>query len=116
MSEIHPIDKLVGKRVRQARIQKAVTQQELGEKLGITFQQVQKYETGFNRISSSRLWEISQIIGKPVNWFFARETQEVELDKDFIRFYQAWQKMEKYPQVRKIFNKLQSLVESLEHV
>lgn len=115
-NEIHPIDTLVGKRLRQARAQKAITQQQLGEKLDITFQQVQKYETGFNRISASRLWEISEIVEKPVNWFFAREVQDIEIDKDFIKFYQSWQKMEKHPQVGAIFNKLQSLVESFENV
>lgn len=110
----HPIDILVGKRMRQARIQGAITQEELGEVLGVTFQQIQKYETGFNRVSSSKLWDISQATGKPVNWFFAQAVQDIDIDKDFIRFYQEWQRLEKYPQINSIFNKIKSLIEEAE--
>ena len=47
-----------------------MTQQELGEKVGIKFQQIQKYETGANRVSASRLWDISQVLEVPVTYFF----------------------------------------------
>ena len=63
-------DVLVGQRVRMARLMANMSQTELGEHIGITFQQVQKYEKGGNRISSSRLAQISGVLGKPVSWFF----------------------------------------------
>ena len=64
------IDMHVGKPVRLRRTLLGMSQEQLGGELNITFQQVQKYERGGNRISSSRLWDISQILDVPVNYFF----------------------------------------------
>lgn len=66
----HPVDVHVGKRVRARRTLLGMSQEKLGEALGLTFQQVQKYERGANRIGSSRLWEVSQILDVPVSYFF----------------------------------------------
>lgn len=66
----HPVDVHVGKRVRHRRWMVGMTQQQLAEKVGIKFQQIQKYETGMNRISASRLWDISEALGVPVSFFF----------------------------------------------
>ena len=66
----HPVDVHVGKRVRHRRWMLGVTQQQLGEKVGIKFQQIQKYETGMNRISASRLWDIAEALDVPVSFFF----------------------------------------------
>jgi len=66
----HPVDVHVGKRVRHRRWLVGMTQQQLAEKVGIKFQQIQKYETGANRISASRLWDISEAMDVPVNFFF----------------------------------------------
>ncbi|MEM7439593.1 MAG: helix-turn-helix transcriptional regulator [Pseudomonadota bacterium] len=66
----HPVDVHVGKRVRHRRWMLGVTQQQLGEKVGIKFQQIQKYETGMNRISASRLWDIAEALYVPVSFFF----------------------------------------------
>lgn len=66
----HPVDVHVGQRVRQRRWMVGMTQQQLGNKVGIKFQQIQKYETGTNRISASRLWDISDALGVPVSFFF----------------------------------------------
>jgi transcriptional regulator with XRE-family HTH domain len=66
----HPVDVHVGKRVRHRRWMVGMTQQQLAEKVGIKFQQIQKYETGMNRISASRLWDISDALGVPVSFFF----------------------------------------------
>jgi len=66
----HPIDVMVGKRVRLRRIQLGLSQTELGKKLGVTFQQVQKYENGANRVSCSRLYEISNALDVPIAFFF----------------------------------------------
>jgi transcriptional regulator with XRE-family HTH domain len=66
----NPIDKHVGSRVRMRRLMVNMSQERLGEALGITFQQVQKYEKGANRIGASRLQQISRILGVPVEFFF----------------------------------------------
>jgi len=66
----HPVDLHVGQRVRQRRWLLGMTQEQLAEKVGIKFQQIQKYETGANRISSSRLWDISEVMDVPVSFFF----------------------------------------------
>ena len=66
----HPVDVHVGKRVRHRRWMVGMTQQQLAERVGIKFQQIQKYETGMNRISASRLWDISAALGVPVSFFF----------------------------------------------
>lgn len=66
----HPIDKLVGSRIRQGRWLKGMTQAQLGEAASCKFQQIQKYETGANRVSASRLWEIARALDKPVTYFF----------------------------------------------
>ena len=67
---IHPIDQYVGARIRMRRHMLGVTQADLARALGLTFQQVQKYEKGTNRISASKLQEISQILKAPVPFFF----------------------------------------------
>ncbi len=67
---VHPVDTYVGKRVRHRRWLIGMTQQQLAEKVGIKFQQIQKYETGANRISASRLWDIGEALGVPVSFFF----------------------------------------------
>jgi transcriptional regulator with XRE-family HTH domain len=66
----HPVDIHVGKRVRHRRWMLGVTQQQLGDKVGIKFQQIQKYETGMNRVSASRLWDIAEVLDVPVSFFF----------------------------------------------
>jgi transcriptional regulator with XRE-family HTH domain len=66
----NPIDKHVGSRVRMRRMMLAMSQEKLGDALGLTFQQVQKYEKGTNRIGASRLQQISQILQVPVEFFF----------------------------------------------
>jgi transcriptional regulator with XRE-family HTH domain len=72
------IDKLVGRNIRVHRLAKDMTQEALGEKLGVTFQQVQKYEKGTNRVGSGRLYEIAEILEVPLKSFFAGETQQKE--------------------------------------
>src|ERR687896_162580 len=66
----NPIDVHVGKRLRLRRTLLGMSQERLGELLGLTFQQVQKYERGVNRIGSSRLYELGQILDVPVSFFF----------------------------------------------
>ncbi len=66
----HPVDVHVGKRIRHRRWLIGMTQQQLAEKVGIKFQQIQKYETGANRVSASRLWDISDALEVQVSFFF----------------------------------------------
>jgi transcriptional regulator with XRE-family HTH domain len=65
-----PIDRHVGSRVRMQRILMKMSQEKLGEALGLTFQQVQKYEKGLNRIGASRLQQISKTLSVPPSFFF----------------------------------------------
>ncbi|RED11090.1 helix-turn-helix domain-containing protein [Pontivivens insulae] len=66
----HPVDVHVGKRIRHRRWMVGMTQQQLAEKVGIKFQQIQKYETGMNRVSASRLWDIANATDVTINFFF----------------------------------------------
>lgn len=66
----HPVDAHVGKRIRHRRWMVGMTQQQLADKVGIKFQQIQKYETGMNRVSASRLWDISDALGVGISFFF----------------------------------------------
>ncbi len=66
----HPVEVHVGSRVRLRRTLLGMNQTQLGEALGVTFQQLQKNESGFNRIGASRLWQISQVLDVPVSYFF----------------------------------------------
>jgi len=74
MSKPHPVDVHVGQRVRLARLSVGFSQERLGEAVGITFQQIQKYEKGTNRISASRLFQFAEVLGVDVPFFF----QDVE--------------------------------------
>ena len=66
----NPTDKHVGARVRMRRMMLGMSQEKLGDALGLTFQQVQKYEKGANRIGASRLQQIAHILQVPVSFFF----------------------------------------------
>ncbi|MBS0281264.1 MAG: helix-turn-helix transcriptional regulator, partial [Proteobacteria bacterium] len=66
----NPIDAQVGNRVRIRRMLIGMSQEKLGDLLGLTFQQVQKYEKGVNRIGAGRLFEIARILGVPIDFFY----------------------------------------------
>ena len=66
----HPVDAHVGKRIRHRRWMVGMTQQQLADRVGIKFQQIQKYETGMNRVSASRLWDIADALGVNIAFFF----------------------------------------------
>jgi transcriptional regulator with XRE-family HTH domain len=74
----NPVDMHVGQRIRQRRTLLGVTQQKLGQMLGVTFQQVQKYERGANRVGSSRLFDVARVLEVPVSFFFDEMTQQVQ--------------------------------------
>mgnify|MGYP002784700549 CR=1 FL=1 len=66
----NPVDLHVGKQLRQRRWLLGMTQQQLAQAVGIRFQQVQKYESGANRVSASRLWDLAKALNSPVTYFF----------------------------------------------
>ena len=66
----HPVDRHVGRRVSEKRISLGYNQSDLGRALGLTFQQIQKYEKGANRISAARLWQLSEALETPVSYFY----------------------------------------------
>lgn len=66
----HPIDILVGERIRQRRALLGLSQTALAQAVGLTFQQIQKYERGSNRASASRLYEFAEILNVPISHFF----------------------------------------------
>ena len=74
------IDRVVGQRIRWRHKELKLTQEKLGELLGLTFQQVQKYEKGVNRVSAGRLFEMSTAMGVPITYFF--DGAETFLDHD----------------------------------
>ncbi|TRD23597.1 helix-turn-helix domain-containing protein [Palleronia caenipelagi] len=95
----HPVDVHVGSRVRQRRWMTGMTQQQLAEKVGIKFQQIQKYETGMNRISASRLWDIAAALDVPVAFFFeglddkqgdAEETKDIFAEREALELVRSY--------------------------
>ncbi len=73
----HPVDIHVGARARMRRTLLGMTQTDLGDALGLTFQQVQKYENGNNRISASRLYDLYRVLDVPIEYFFEDMPPEV---------------------------------------
>ncbi|SDY64077.1 Transcriptional regulator, contains XRE-family HTH domain [Jannaschia faecimaris] len=114
----HPVDVHVGARVRHRRWLVGMTQQQLAEAVGIKFQQIQKYETGTNRVSASRLWEISEALDVPVDYFFqglkegtaSAEGQDIVADKESLELVRAYYAMPKN-QRRRLFELACSLSE-----
>ena len=92
-----PVDVYVGGRVRTRRLLLGMNQEELAKRLGLTFQQVQKYESGANRVSASRLWEIAAIVKMPIGYFFPgdqsqhRPNEQLQRPEsiELIRFFYA---------------------------
>ena len=93
----HPVDIHVGKQLQAQRTLCGMSQSDLADKLGITFQQIQKYETGTNRTTAGRLWQASQILGVAIEYFFEGLDSESEAANDllhtragleFVRFYE----------------------------
>jgi transcriptional regulator with XRE-family HTH domain len=92
-----PIDVHVGSQIRTRRLLLGMNQEELAQRLGLTFQQVQKYESGANRVSASRLWEIAAILKMPIGYFFPghqgqhRPNEQLQRPEsiELIRFFYA---------------------------
>lgn len=74
----NPVDIYIGQRLRQRRTLLGLTQTELADLLGVTFQQVQKYERGTNRISASRLYDLSNVLEVSLEWFYDNMPEDVD--------------------------------------
>lgn len=115
----HPVDVHVGQGVRSRRVLRGMTQSVLAEQIGLTFQQLQKYESGANRISASRLWEIAQILDVPVASFFdgiesdtsdVQDLPEIQSPPD-VEMLETAKAVQELP--RGLQKEMQSLIRSL---
>jgi transcriptional regulator with XRE-family HTH domain len=101
----HPVDRHVGLRVRMRRKELGVSQERLAEALGITFQQVQKYERGANRVSASKLWEIAAALKTPVAYFYdglgdrASVAADDEATREFLHSPEGMELMAAFPRI-----------------
>lgn len=77
-SQPDPVDVYVGRRLRKQRVLLRLSQEQLARAVGVTFQQIQKYERGANRISASRLYDVAKVMGVPINFFFDYIEDEIE--------------------------------------
>ncbi len=93
----HPVDVHVGRRFRVRRTLLGLSQEKLGEALGLTFQQVQKYESGANRISASRLYQIGHLLDVPVSYFFEELTEPETQQTTEIQRVETIEKSEQDP-------------------
>jgi transcriptional regulator with XRE-family HTH domain len=80
--QANPIDAQVGNRIRLRRMLIGMSQERLGELLGLTFQQVQKYEKGVNRVGAGRLFQVAQILGVPISYFYEGVVNELGHSKN----------------------------------
>jgi len=95
----HPVDVHVGKRIRHRRWMVGMTQQQLADSVGIKFQQIQKYETGMNRVSASRLWDIARTLGVSIGFFFeglSNDTAEPTVEADILANKEALELVRAY--------------------
>ncbi len=103
----HAVDIHIGARLRALRIRHGMTQTSLADEISLSFQQIQKYETGYNRISASKLFELSQILEVDPAYFFEGTTGRSRIDDDTpsLKFVRAAQMIEGIPdkQVRDSF-------------
>lgn len=110
------IDVTVGKRIETRRKLLKMTQKELSKKIGVTFQQLQKYEQGFNRVSASRLWLISQALGTDINFFFdgipsaTFGVDDVMRSQKTLELIMAYSKIKNAKVADIVFNLLQEMV------
>src|SRR5215510_12350365 len=119
-----PRDMEIAKRVRALRLQRGISQTELGSVLDVTFQQVQKYETGTNRISAGRLQQIAEVLDVPVTYFYAGIDNEdiptspsVDTEFDLLQSAHAIRLVRAYSRIndRGVRLKLLKLAECIAH-
>jgi transcriptional regulator with XRE-family HTH domain len=123
-TKLHPrsagnVDIEMGRRIRLRRVEIGLSQSELGEKLGVSFQQVQKYEKGANRVRASRLQQIAEALGVDVTFFYVGNSKEREvesllfLDSSFtLRLLRAYTAVENQTVQRQFVSLIESIVAS----
>ena len=126
--QANPIDQHVGARIRERRKALHMSQEKLAEHLGLTFQQVQKYERGFNRVSASKLYEIARALKSSIAYFFEHladpqvagefgvaEAATPEFRHDFIMTPEGHELAEAFPRIkrRKVRRQVLELVKTL---
>ena len=117
----HPIDVLVGRRARERRTLEGMSQSAVAETLGLSFQQLRKYEKGGNRISASRLYELAELLGVPVSYFFegveegksAPPQDEMLTKRETLELVRAYYKITD-PEMRDSVRKLTQAMANLE--
>lgn len=82
LDKVTPVDAFIAQKLRQFRVAAGMTQDQLGELTGLSFQQIQKYEKAKNRISASKLFEFSQLLDKPIHAFFGG----IKADRDYYNY------------------------------
>ena len=78
--EPNPVDTYVGERIKARRHVLGLSQHSLADALGLTFQQIQKYEKGSNRVGASNLWDMAQVLGVPIDFFFSDMPLEIQIE------------------------------------
>lgn len=92
LNTIHYVDEHVGRKLKLKRVEKNLTQNQLAESIGVTFQQIQKYEKGANRISSSKLYEIAQTLKVSISYFFVElenTNYEFRNDESYVALFDS---------------------------
>jgi len=89
-----PVDIVIGKQIRTCRVLRDMSQTDLAKKIGITFQQVQKYENGTSRVAASRLHKIAEVLKVPVSGFFVHDPRAVDIqDEKNEKMMKNWSKL-----------------------
>jgi len=114
MRVTNEFDTEIGTRLRRARLSNSLNQNGLAQKLNISFQQVQKYENGTNRVSASRLWAISRVLGLPITYFYDDLDETAAKPEQIIedRCIRVAQRLEEIPE-SKSKKALVSLIETI---
>ena len=121
LAQANTVDTYVGQRIRDKRNERGMSQTEVANAIGVTFQQVQKYERGTNRVGASRLFDLSRILSVPIQYFFAGlNNQSTPIEKeddnvihlmkpDTVELLEAYYKVENLQVRRQILSTIRSI-------
>ena len=121
LAQANTVDTYVGQRIRDKRNERGMSQTEVANALGVTFQQVQKYERGTNRVGASRLFDLSRILSVPIQYFFeGLKNQQTPIEKeddnvihlmkpDTVELVEAYYKVENLQVRRQILSTIRSI-------
>lgn len=120
----NPVDIYVGNRIKLRRLELGLTQERLAQNINISFQQLQKYENGANRISASRLYDFSVVLGVPVGYFYENMSEKIKLmsprginrssiSENIYVEIEKWQEIICFLQNKSNFKKVKSIINAL---